>query len=341
MIGLVCLVGAAHRHTHPQRCQPIRCLFVTHKWGDAAPGTGESIVIPHLIDTCQEWGQAEIRTLWTDEIFHAGQAIREPLLQAVADFRPDIAVFTPIPHPELTAQNVSPGLMRECGCQILTVFFDLAQVAACALCEPYAAASDLSVNVDGSPRAIGRRYLPLWPARTVRPPRPKTIDICFVGARRAYPDRMAALDAIGAAGLAVTVLGGRDEQPCSFTEYMATLDRSRIALNFSRTRAGEHQIKARVFEALSAHCCLVEDRNPVTARYLRDGRDYLAWHELDDLVALLKRLLAHPSEAATSRRGETRPFAKHTAPAASGSASRQRCAMRGRRHPVSPSCCAI
>lgn len=27
----------------------MKALFVTHKWGDAVPGTGESVMIPHLV----------------------------------------------------------------------------------------------------------------------------------------------------------------------------------------------------------------------------------------------------------------------------------------------------
>ena len=275
----------------------MRCLFVTHKWGDAAPGTGESVAIPHLIDTFVEWGKGELRTLWTDELHFAGEDINRTLQRAIADFEPTVTVFTPIPNPRQQAQNITPSQMRSCGSLVLSVFFDLAQTSARRLSEPYALASDLCVNVDGDRNPIGRQYLPLWPARVTRAPCLKTIDICFVGARKGYPDRIAALEAVSTAGINVTVMGGRDEQRCSFDEYMGTLDRSRIALNFSRTHAGDHQIKARIFEALSAHCCLVEDRNPATARYLSDGHDFLAWDDHNGLIALLGHLLCNPQEA--------------------------------------------
>ena len=79
---------------------------------------------------------------------------------------------------------------------------------------------------------------------------------------------------------------------------MQVLDESLITLNFSRTQGeGKSQIKARVFEALSAGCCLVEDENPVTKRYIKPGMDYLTWSNLDNLVEVVQGLLANRSRA--------------------------------------------
>jgi hypothetical protein len=101
----------------------MRCLFITHKWGDAAPGTGESVTIPHLIETFDEWGKGERNVIWTDEVFHAGGDIEQRLMATVAEYKPDLAVFTPIPYPPLMPQNVSPQVMNKLHCPVLSVFF--------------------------------------------------------------------------------------------------------------------------------------------------------------------------------------------------------------------------
>lgn len=286
----------------------FRCLFVTHKWGDAAPGTGESVTVPHLIDTFLEWGMGTHAVVWTDESYYANVDIVSTVEKAIAAFDPEVIVYTPIPAGSLEPQNVSPDAMRHLGRKAVSVFFDLMDKAARARSEKYAAASDLCVNIDGSPEPIGKRFLPLWPARTRRPATPKDIELSFVGARANYPDRRAALDLLASRHIPVMIQGGRAETMCSFDEYMDILDRSLIALNFSKTVSGASQIKARVFEALSAGCCLVEDSNEITTRYLMPGVDYIAWERLDQLPELINYLLANKDVARRIAQNGQRKF---------------------------------
>ncbi|MBS0607122.1 MAG: hypothetical protein JSR57_09240, partial [Verrucomicrobia bacterium] len=241
----------------------MKALFVTHKWGDAVPGTGESVVIPYLIDTFQEWGKGDAFAIWTDETYHTKKDIGILLDEAKNHFQPDVVIFTPIPADSLIPQNVSPEQMRTLGCPVISIFFDLSDRRARMLSEKYAQASTLSINIDGDENPVGDNYLSLWTPRTKRVPTIKTIDVSFIGARRSYPDRLKTLAYLEKAGIKVKVLGGRSEDPCTFHEYMQVLDQSLITLNFSRTQGeGKSQIKGRVFEALSAGCCLVEDENP-------------------------------------------------------------------------------
>jgi spore maturation protein CgeB len=57
------------------------------------------------------------------------------------------------------------------------------------------------------------------------------------------------------------------------------------------------QVKARGFEALSCGCCLIEDRNNVTARYFEPGTDYIAWDRMDELPHLIDNLTMGQSYA--------------------------------------------
>jgi hypothetical protein len=151
--------------------------------------------------------------------------------------------------------------------------------------------------VDGDQRPIGSRFLSLWAARITRPQREKTIDICFLGQRNGYDDRTPALNRLAEAGIKIAVSGGRREQLLSFQDYMETLDNSLIALNFSKTKKGVSQLKARVFEALASHCCLVEDRNPVTSLYLTPGVHFVAWNDPVEMVEVVRELLSDRERA--------------------------------------------
>lgn len=271
----------------------MKVLFVTHKWGDAKPNTGESVTVPHLIDTFHEWNKGQAFVVWTDECHYSKIDVDGIVKKSYDVYKPDVVVFTPIPANHLEKQNCSPEVMRSIECATVSIFFDLADPSARMISEKYANASTLSVNIDGDQEPIGNNYLSLWPARVRRPLCLKVIDVCFVGARRNYPDRLDGLARLEYAGVKVTVLGGRAEDPCTFQEYMDVLDKSWIALNFSRTQGyGKPQIKARVFEALSSRCCLLEDMNEITARYLIPGIDYISWRNINEIVPTVVELIS-------------------------------------------------
>jgi hypothetical protein len=279
------LFGASQRQKH-------RCLFVTHKWGDAAPGTGESVTIPHLIDTYVEWGGGSHRTLWTDEVHSKGHDLATVLEQMARSYRPDIIVYTPIPSIDLDGINIKPDVMRSLPGVAVTILFDHAQIATRNILAPYAEASDLCVSVDGNDAPFGRRLIALWPARTRRRVAKKNIDLSFLGARRNYPDRVKALELLSAENIEILTSGGRAENLRSFKDYFSILDRSIISLNFNKSLSGYPQLKARVIEAISCGCCLVEDHNEITTKYLERDKEFLMYDKIDDLPEFLKRLLA-------------------------------------------------
>jgi hypothetical protein len=283
-------------------------LFVTHKWGDAVPGSGESVTIPHLLDTFEEWGGGQHEVVWTDETRASGLNLEQEVQRVAREFEPDVIAYTPIPALHLLAQNMPPDKMAYGRAAIVTFIFDLADRQVRRLTLPYANHSDLCINVDGERKRIGLRFRSLWPARTSRAARPKDIGVSFLGARRNYADRIAALNLLEAEGVSVVVFGGRDEARLSFDEYFDILDRSLITLNFSKTPSGLSQIKARVFEALSCGCCLVADADTVTRRYLTEGGDYVAWNHVRELPPLIRGLLQNPDQAARIAANGRRTF---------------------------------
>lgn len=279
------------RRTDPKRVnRGPRCLFVTHKWGDAAPGTGESVTVRHLIDTFAEWGGGDHRILWTDECHDQGLNLVEQFRRVAKDCAPDFIVYTPIPAQSLMHLNIAPDVMQSVGSASVTVLFDHAMEITRALMQPYADVSTLCVNIDGCRDPIGAKYLSLWPACTKRGAARKDIPLSFLGSRSGYPDRVRAMQMLEANAIAAVVSGGRNESKIGFDEYFNVLDRSIVTLNFSKSLAGAPQLKARVIEAISSGCCLVEDANPVTPRYLEPGEEYIQYSALEELPDLVRSL---------------------------------------------------
>lgn len=280
----------------------MRVLFVTHRWRHARPGTGDSVTLRHLLHTFGEY-DGDGRAVLNDVAAMNGQDPLRLIAETQAEFRAEVVLYTPIPHPQIGAFNISPEAMRVAGTQTASVFFDLARPDARAMSSVYATASDLSISVDGSGQAIGSKCLHLWAPCVTRRPTPKDIPVSFVGSTDAYPERAEVLDYLQKHGIDIF----RPSSFIEFSEYDAIMDRSRVVLNFSHNFGGVHQIKARVFEAIASGCCLVENANPVTPRFFEPGREVIHWNSLDELADILRRFMAYPDEAATiARRASAR-----------------------------------
>ena len=120
-----------------------------------------------------------------------------------------------------------------------------------------------------------------------------------MGARIHYPDRTAALAHLANAGIDVLTWGGRGDDPDqrSLRDYFETLDATRIALNFCKTQEGIDQVKGRPFEAMSAHCCVVEPRGSPLSQYFEPDVEYATWGDHDELVSVVRALIADPEKA--------------------------------------------
>lgn len=277
----------------------MRTLFVIHQWGHGLPHTGTCANIPHLIETFAEWGKGESQVIWNDVSFFSGRNVREQVAEARRHFRPEIVVYTPIAYGTAAVINVAPEHMADAGCPSVVCLYDLGKPYLRHMYGPYAAAADLCVSMDGEETPIGRNFLTLWPGVPIRPAVAKTTDICFFGARLHYDDRIAALARLAEAGIAVTSWGGRggDHDGRSYEEYLDALDAALIALNFSKTPEGLDQLKGRPFEAMGAHCCVVDQRTSPLARYFEPDVEFAAWNDHDDLVRVVSGLLADKDKA--------------------------------------------
>lgn len=276
----------------------MRTLFVTHKWGLGLPDTGVNPTHPLTLHSFLEWGKGTAQVIWTDVThFGRGPSVRAQMQEARESFKPDVVIYTPIMVGQPGLSDVRPEHMHEAGCPAVVWFFDLSQPSMREFSEPYAQAADLSVGID-SAMPIGRRFIQLWPVFPNRPSFAKTVDISFQGGYRGFPDRREALERLAQEGIDVKVVSGPlDGGSSSLSDYYQTLDDSLMVLSFGKTVLGADQVKGRPFEAAAAHCCVVEQRTSTTAWFFEPDTEFAAWNDLDDLVRVVKTLLADKDQA--------------------------------------------
>ena len=153
------------------------------------------------------------------------------------------------------------------------------------------------------------RFLPLWvpldPKIYNHQNADRDLQVCFLGQVDGFRSKRSEyiqylIDQKVPLSLSGTT---RDKQP-SHTEYVDTLKRSRIGLNFSYS-VEKHVVKARVFETMLCGAMLMESENDQTTRYFVPMQDYVSFSSKEDLLQKLLYYLQHEDErSAIAARGE-------------------------------------
>lgn len=143
----------------------------------------------------------------------------------------------------------------------------------------------------------------------------KDIDVSFVGSTTGYRSiRGEFLDYISAnSKIEVLKAGGQAENPLTWQNYANILRRSKISLNFSHSIDEEHQLKARVIEALASDSLLIENENNETTSFFTPFEDYVTFSNKDDLIDKINYYLTHEDERRRiSRNGYNKVLSQHT-----------------------------
>ena len=144
----------------------------------------------------------------------------------------------------------------------------------------------------------------------------RDIDICFAGSLEGgHSDRQKYIEALRATGFAVATVGSNTDiaKRVSIEEYVRTLNRSKISLNFSKSGPGQGYsvVKGRVFESLLCGALLFEQDGPETRKILVDGKEYVAFASPEDLIAKARYYLERPYERESiARAGQARYHAQ-------------------------------
>ncbi len=248
----------------------------------------------------------DIRFLHYDKL-----AIEDPmychlrLLEEVKALRPEFIWYHPNLPSYLIHRNVRPEILYAAralfGPRLVFSFGDLAYPYVTAYAAGYAAIGDVSVSWDGN----GARMAELVPGRAILdlatpcdsrifrdPGIGRDVDVCFVGQIHRYADRREMLDALQARGVDVEVQGGEQGFYLTTEGYVGLLNRSKISLNFSKSKDGVQQMKGRVLESILCGALVLESENEVTSRYLEPYRHYVPFGDADDLARKIRHYLA-------------------------------------------------
>jgi len=116
----------------------------------------------------------------------------------------------------------------------------------------------------------------------------KEYTASFVGALTGYTERRQYLNYLQVMGVHVNVRGGKTGENLSPEAYARIIRTSDININFCNTAGGIPQCKGRVWEVLCAGSMLLEQDNPITRKYLRDGIHCVYFNSPEDLYNKLR-----------------------------------------------------
>jgi Glycosyl transferases group 1 len=135
-------------------------------------------------------------------------------------------------------------------------------------------------------------YLPIPESEWASETEEKVDDVVFYGSVGMFKERQDVLQYLHGQGVPVLTGGGQEfGYPLDF---MSTMRRARITLNFSNCNTGDgekiHHVKGRIWEAAVSRTLIVESANPITPKLFTHGE--MTWFaKKEDLPALLRNLL--------------------------------------------------
>jgi len=302
----------------------ILCVFGEHAYGD--PARGEGYEFSNFLPAFRRLGhQVGFFESFSREPYVDFSALNRSLLRLVEETTPDI-VFCVLMQYEVWIETMR--LIRKSGALLVNWSTDdswkypmFSRLIG----------SEWDLSVTTYPHAvgwyqrdgIGRVHLSQWAANveTLTPPLQAAAcryPVSFVGA--AYGNRPAMVEALRREGIDVACFGhGWPAGPIETKRISEIVRASQISLNFSEgARKGtgdnwDRQIKARVFEVPGYGGCLLTEHAPHLEKYFRIGEELLAFEGRDELVDIVKSLLADPDRRdAIARRGFERVSLEHT-----------------------------
>ncbi len=302
----------------------ILCVFGRYAYGD--PARGESHEYLNFIPAFESLGHQVSRfESFSREPYEDFRVLNRALLQRVEELAPDL-VFCVLMQYEVWIETIR--LMRKAGSLVINWSTD----------DPWKydqfgklIASEFDLFVTTSPDTVDRYRadgintvsLSQWAANAEQFKEPKPAETCryplsFVGA--AYGQREAMIDGLRQAGIEATCFGhGWPAGPVEAKRVSEIIRDSQISLNFSGGSKqdirglGQQQIKARVFEVPALGGCLLTESAPHVERYFKIGEEILTFSGIDDLVDVVRSLLANPDRRnAIARQGFRRVKSEHT-----------------------------
>lgn len=141
------------------------------------------------------------------------------------------------------------------------------------------------------------RWLPFAASTKFHCPLPevtKSHDVVVVGHCR--PDRLKVVRRLETC-CSVGLFGdgwGSGSRSVHGEEHVRAINSGRVYLSFSATVAGYMNVKVGLLEAAACRICLVSQAFPEIGRFFRPGMEIALYNDLDELVPMVRQLLAAP-----------------------------------------------
>lgn len=244
--------------------------------------------------------------------------LEENLVQHQRRLKPDITVITLLPGWNMNPSNQTFAAMADVS-PLAFLWFDLAHKFVMDMAknvEPYA---KIQAVLDHPYYIPNSKYITLWTPQDTRvyndPKLNRDIDVSFLGSVHGYNDRNSYLQhLVSHCGASILQQGGQREHNLSPHNYAKVMQKSKISLNFSKTRSGLQQTKGRLWEVTLCGALLMEDCNLGTSHWFQPFKDYVPFCSNEDLLDKINYYLNNPEKAAEITAEGKRKSENHYSP---------------------------
>lgn len=284
-----------------------KVLFLMEKYCDADPKCGPSASEHQVVGAIESTGLVcETKHFYFDVLSKQfGQAkTSELLLEDCIAFAPDLIIYTPLGGALGDQLNPLPQAIRQISDERKLLLYLFDATPGCGLETKWLPQVNYLAIVDyvsaffyykQDPKII-MAYMPVSPKRFYDMKMDRDIDVCFMGTLRG--ERQSYVSFLINNGVKVFVSGGqRQNTQLTVEEYASIYNRSKISLTFVRSLDGIPALRQRVFEtAACGSLMLVEDWENGANKFFEPNRDFVIFHDQNELLKLTEHYLVHGEE---------------------------------------------
>lgn len=273
-------------------------LFVTERHADCNASGSLSNSHHNLFGSLECSGLATYSNFFFEDHL---RRMDDDLIRYHRSQKPDITVVTPIAGWGSNPTHRSLAEISKTS-PLAFVWFDISHKVvkeAARAVEPF---TKINIVLDNPFFIPDNKYIALWTPQDTRlyndPCLERDIDVSFLGSLHGYPDRHQYLSFLKMNGVPIHQYGGQREQNLSPQTYAQFMQRSKIALNFSKTVTGVQQTKGRLWEASLCGAMVMEDASLGTSQWFEPFKDYVPFFCDEDLVEKINYYLKNPEKTA-------------------------------------------
>lgn len=285
-----------------------RILFIADKWCACDINNGLSEWEGNLWKSLQAVNLAEVEVFHFDEYYQTNKIKGdEALLKKIAEFQPQLICLVIYKFPgsdfNVPTFKTLETIKKYFSVPLFAIWGDLEQKEQVKISE--AILPFIDFNIFTATSAVFRRlkdpkkysyfWVPKNPEYFYDPCRPRDIGVSYLGSPKS--DRLRKINFLEKHGFKVYHTGGEREKHLTTAEFAEILQRSKIAISFSRS-CHVPVTNARVFETMHCGAMLLEEAGSETAKLFIPNVDYVPFFSKMDLLKKARYYLQNETERA-------------------------------------------